>query len=322
MKKLLINVFIIFAVLGSAAMLWPEVHDIRRVCITIDDLPFLPPPGGEDAETLKKKTALLLATLKKHNIPAVGFVNAGKMFKDEKLEKSSAEYLQMWLDAGMELGNHTYSHYSLNKVEWEVFKNDIIKGETVLKELVEKNGKTLRYFRHPYLHTGMSLEVKKKCETFLAGRGYTIAPVTIDNSEWIFARAFDNAGLKGDQKLRERIIEAYTPYMERKTQYYEEQALKIVKRPISQIFLIHANSLNAYHLEKLILMLKKRGYQFISLEEALKDKAYNMKDTFIKMAGISWLHRWALTMGKRGEFFKGEPVTPEFVKQAAGVKYE
>ncbi len=37
--------------------------------------------------------------------------------------------------------------------------------------------------------------------------------------------------------------------------------------------------------------------------------------------GITWLHRWALTQGKRGDFFQGEPEVDEFVNALYQVKH-
>lgn len=68
--------------------------------------------------------------------------------------------------------------------------------------------------------------------------------------------------------------------------------------------------------------VKKRGYQFISLDEALKDKAYTSPDTYAGPGGITWVHRWAVTAGKDDDFFRGEPRTPAFVMKEAGVTAE
>jgi hypothetical protein len=66
-------------------------------------------------------------------------------------------------------------------------------------------------------------------------------------------------------------------------------------------------------------MMKRRGYKFITLDEALTDKAYASPDTFKGRGGITWLHRWALTAGKRGAFFAGEPQTAAFVQKEAKI---
>lgn len=292
-----------------------------QVAVTIDDLPFVS-VATRDTAGQKIKTARFVKTLKTHNIPAVGFVNAGKLFPGGQRSQGKIDMLQMWLDAGFELGNHTYAHKDLHKVSWEAFKEDILKGEIIVKELAQKSGTPFRYFRHPFLHTGRSIEIKKTCETYLKNRGYIIAPVTHDNSEWMFARAYDNAILKDDNRLKERIVTVYISYMESKFDYFERQSVQLFGYPIKQVLLLHSNSLNADHLGKLIVMMKKRGYRFISLDEALTDKAYRTADTYTGAGGITWLHRWAITMGKKGAFFKGEPEAPDFIKKTASTRYE
>lgn len=47
----------------------------------------------------------------------------------------------------------------------------------------------------------------------------------------------------------------------------------------------------------MLQILKDRGYQFVSLDEALKDPAYELPDDYIGPRGLSWLQRWALTRG-------------------------
>ena len=205
---------------------------------------------------------------------------------------------KMWLDAGLELGNHTFSHLSLHDNSLEKYEADILKGEMVTKKLLEAKNQKIKYFRHPYLWTGLSLEIKNDLNNFLTEHDYTIAPVTIDNSDWIFARAYDNAIEKKDEKLKAKIGAAYVPYLESKMDYWERQSVKLFGREIKQILLLHANSINADYMDDLAKMLEKRNYKFISLEEALKDEAYKLPDTFIKRNGISWLHRWALEKGK------------------------
>jgi hypothetical protein len=90
---------------------------------------------------------------------------------------------------------------------------------------------------------------------------------------------------------------------------------------MSHTLLLHANSINAEYFDDLAAMLKKRGYKFVTLEEALKDEAYSLPDTYIGPAGISWLHRWAREKGR--EFIVAdEPTVPEFVLKASGFESE
>lgn len=286
----------------------------RTIAITIDDLP------GVSLMDFGETTDKLLTTLTNYKVPAIGFVNEGKLYRKQQLDTTRLALLDDWLEAGMELGNHTYGHPDYNKLTFEAFSTNVLKGEILTKELQAKRGQTMRYFRHPFLHTGNTPEKKQQLETFLKEQDYEIAPVTIDNSEWIFARAYILALRKKDTASMQKIGDAYITYMEDKTAFYEQQCQQLFGREIKQILLIHSNALNADYLDELLAMYQKRGYQFISLETALTDEAYQSKDEYAGRGGITWLHRWAITQKVDKVFFKGEPTCPEFIQEIAGIR--
>jgi hypothetical protein len=62
--------------------------------------------------------------------------------------------------------------------------------------------------------------------------------------------------------------------------------------------LIHANQLEADHISELFDLFRKRGYRFITLEDALSDPAYSLPDTYVGEEGTGWIDHWAITMGK------------------------
>lgn len=291
----------------------------RFIAVTIDDLPVVVKNGN--LKLRQEITRKLLGHIKKEKTPVIGFVNEAKLYENEKLVDAEVDLLKAWLDAGLELGNHTYSHLSLHDNSLEKYEGEILKGEIVTKKLLEDRNRRIRFFRHPYLWTGLSMEIKNDLGEFLTEHNYTIAPVTIDNSDWIFARAYDNAIEKKDEKLKKQISAAYVPYLDAKLDYWERQSVKIFGREIKQILLIHANSINADHLGDLLKAMKKRNYKFVSLEDALKDEAYKLPDNFVKRNGISWLHRWALDKGK-DYVLQNEPSVPKFVLKAAEVDSE
>ena len=292
---------------------------VRTIAVTIDDLPAVTTQRGIEAR--RDITKRLLAHIKKAKVPAIGFVNENKIYAGDRRNEEQIALLKMWLDAGLELGNHTYSHRSLNQIPIADYKADLLRGETVTKELLKANGRELRFFRHPFLQTGRSMEIKADLNAFLKEHGYTIAPITFDNADYIFARAYDNARDKNDRDLVKRVGEAYVPYMESKMAYWEQQSIKTLGRPVSHTLLLHANSINAEYFDDLASMLVKRGYKFVPLDVALKDEAYNLPDTYIGPAGISWLHRWTLDKG-REYLVPNEPKVPEFVLKASGFESE
>jgi peptidoglycan/xylan/chitin deacetylase (PgdA/CDA1 family) len=284
------------------------------MAVTFDDLPA---QGFERAETaaMLDINKRIVATLKKRDIPAVAFVNERGLEIDGKVERKRVAALTSWLDAGLELGNHTYSHPSLHKVPLEDYLREIAEGERVTRPLVEARGGTYQWFRHPFLQTGRDLDTKHAVERWLAGHGYRVAPVTIDNSEWIYARAYAVALRKKDQALAKRIAESYLDYMLRVVAYYEKQSDLLFGRQIPQVLLVHANRLNADHFGKLADAIAARGYRWVRLEDAVADEAYRSEDTFTGGGGITWLHRWALTRGGKDLIVPDEPTVPEFVEK-------
>jgi peptidoglycan/xylan/chitin deacetylase (PgdA/CDA1 family) len=293
----------------------------KKVCITMDDLPFNR-ALSVSKEEMKQWIEKLLDKIKKEKIPITAFVNENKLETKGKRDPERVDILRMWLDAGVELGNHAYAHKSGNQVPIEEYKEDIIKGERTISELSAGKNLKPRYFRHPFLQTGRTLEYKHDVEKFLAGRGYTIAPVTIDNSEWIFAAAYDKAIKANDKEMMTKVSNEYIEYMKAKFNYYERQSQNLFGRQINQILLIHSNKLNADYFSVLCNMIRNTGYEFITLDEALKDEAYKSPDTFTGAGGISWMDRWALTQGKTKDFFAGEPRTPEYIMKYAEIDSE
>jgi peptidoglycan/xylan/chitin deacetylase (PgdA/CDA1 family) len=283
----------------------------RFIAITFDDLPTV--SLENDMSVRREITQKLLKRVTDAKIPAIGFVNEEKLYTNGKLDEAKVKLLRQWLDAGLDLGNHTYSHMNLNENPLEKYEDEIIRGETVTKGLLKERGRQIRYFRHPYLMTGNTLEVKQKLAEFLAAHGYTIAPVTYDDDDYMFARAYDIAKRKGDDKLRAEIGAAYVPYLESKFDYWERQSVALFGREPKQILLLHANSINADYFGKVAEMLKRRNYKFITVGEALTDEVYKQPDTLSQNWGISWLHRWALAKGKEN-VLKDEPDVPKFVK--------
>ncbi len=309
---------------GISSCLGPEKSrtirpERREVAITFDDLPAV--STSAELQVWRDITTSLVSSLTGRAVPAIGFVNEGKLYKKGEIDPRKAELLSRWLEANLELGNHTYSHRSLFETPLAVFEADVIRGEQITRPLLESRGQTLRFFRHPFLNTGPDLETKSAFEAFLSDHGYTVAPVTIDNSEWIFARAYDHVLDRGDAATQRRITESYLKYMEAMFRYYEDQSESLFGYEIRQILLLHANRLNADTLDRLLDLLEKRGYIFVPLERAMTDEIYARPDRYAGSGGITWIHRWAITENRDRSIYQGEPAVPEFVMKEAGVDH-
>jgi peptidoglycan-N-acetylglucosamine deacetylase len=293
--------------LASGTAQTPQKPD-RQVAITIDDLPA----GMADrmpAADITAMTAKLLGTLRDQKIPVVGFVNEKKLYKTGEVDER-IKALQMWIDYGFELGNHTFSHASLNQVGLKAWEDEVIQGESVTRMLLAPRKMKLRYFRHPYLDTGRDLLTRRQAEAFLVERGYRIAPITLDGWDWMFAGLYEDAKKRSDTGLQQQIVKEYLAYHDAVFTYDEKLSVKVVGYEPKQILLLHASNLEADHIGELLDVLRKRGYRFITLEDALGDAAYSLPDTYVGEEGTGWLDHWAITQGKIPQ---GAPAFPQWV---------
>jgi len=310
--KCLISV-ILFAVLFSASCTVRSQEIKREICITVDDLPVVT-KYFKDIDTYNYITDNILTALKKYGIKSIGAVNAGKLYNGRTFYPERYGLLKKWLEGGHDLSNHTFAHKNYNTITFAEFVLDITDGEPILNDLLKSFGKELKYFRHPFLFRGETKEKADSLQNYLDERGYVVTPVTIDNADYIFASAYEKAVFEKNDSLKKLIGDEYISYMERVLDYYEEQSVKLFGYNISHILLSHANLLNADNFDRLFAMYLKKGYKFITFDDAVKDDCYRSKDEFYRKAGISWLHRWAITQGKRGDYFKGEPEVPEYIE--------
>jgi peptidoglycan/xylan/chitin deacetylase (PgdA/CDA1 family) len=302
------------ALAGSAVARSQEPVKLRAMALTFDDLPFVA-AGEAYFPAATRTTAELLKVLRQHRAPAIGFVNEGQLDAGGERRSVREALLQQWIDAGMTLGNHTYAHPDFNALTIDAFKDDIVRGEPTVKRLMAARGAQLLFFRHPMTHTGDTKEKKDAIDAFLSARGYRIAPHTIENSDFIFNVVYVRALAAGDRALAGRVRDAYVDLTMAATAFAEAASQTIFQRDIPQTLLLHANVLTAESLETLLSRFESRGYRFITLEQAMTDRAYATPDTMVSASGPTWLWRWARTLGARVSA-EGDPEVPAWVLEA------
>jgi peptidoglycan-N-acetylglucosamine deacetylase len=278
--------------------------DGRQVAITIDDLPRGGDGGPADLANIRVMTAKLMQPFREQKIPVTGFVNAGRWKGDEA---GLRQILDIWLDAGADLGNHSWSHPDINNVPLDAYMADVVKGEPAIRAALAPSGKQLQFYRHPYLHTGPTPQIKADMQAALLKLGYREAPVTLDDADYMFAAAYTQP------EFRDRARAEYIPYMESIVAFFEQRSVEVTGHEVAQILLIHANQLNADLMPELLAMFRRRGYTFVTLEQALKDPAYQLPENYAGRNGFSWIHRWSATKGIAP---RGEPEPAEWVRKS------
>lgn len=285
------------------------------MAVTFDDLPFqataevLCDPARSEALTRN-----FLAMLEPLDSQATAFVNEGRMCEAIRSE-TLPRLLDLWLDAGIDLGNHSFSHINIHTTTPEAYLADVDQGDDVTRPLLRARGRDLVWFRHPYLFTGETPDKRIALENGLAARGYRIAPVTIDNEDWRFGQAYRQAEAAGDEALKQRIGQAYVAHMAAVLEAMEPYSAALAggAEP-PQVLLLHANSLNQDWYPQIHALYQQRGYRFVTLDEAVADPIYRHADGWVRANGVSWLHRWAVSARHR---ITPEPDTPQWIVDVA-----
>lgn len=237
------------------------IGQTREIAITIDDLPLVASkmntPGNQQ-RSIERFNKIIQAFVD-NKVPATGFIIAGA------IEKGQWSFLEDFRKAGLELGNHTYSHHSLNQMGADQYIADIDRADKIIAPLMTEP----KYFRYPYLAEGNKVS-KPKVMQYLTEHGYTVAPVTIDSKDFEFNEQLYRIPYRAREKNINQVKKRYLAYIWNATLKAEKKANG---RPVKQILLIHANLLNSYVLGDLLQMYKQNGYTFITLTEALKNPA-------------------------------------------------
>ena len=115
--------------------------------------------------------------------------------------------------------------------------------------------------------------------------------------------------IAGDESMAREIADEYLKFADTKVRFCEKVTGELFGRSIKHILLLHANELNADNFDRLIAVFRNRGYQFISLTEALQDPVYRFPDQY--KATSDWLSLWSFSKGKQFE----APMPPEFIQK-------
>lgn len=261
----------------------------RQVALTFDDLPI----SGTRCDTARvyDVTRRITAVLRTRALPSAGFATPGGECASPQM---LAATLGQWQAAGALIGNHSATHPDYNTTPIAAYIANIDRAQALIDAAVATDE---RWFRAPQLHTGDTPDKKRALSAYLTEHRYRVAPVTVDNQEWVYAAVYADARARGDRALAERVVDAYIEHLAESMAYYERLSIAVFGREIPQILLLHANLLNAEHLVRVLTMLEDRGYAFVGMPDALRDAAYAREDTYVGERGLSWLQRWARADG-------------------------
>jgi peptidoglycan/xylan/chitin deacetylase (PgdA/CDA1 family) len=272
--------FIALAISSAAA------QQRAQVAITVDDLPVHGdlPSNTTRAEIAKK----MIEAFKAKGVPGVyGFVNAKNIGTNGDMEKDSV--LKLWVDSGFPLGNHTFSHIDLNTSSVQAFEDEIVANESVLQGLM--GARDWHWFRYPFLHEGDTLEKRHAVRKYLADHGYGIAQVTLDFGDYAWNNPYARCVAKQDTQAIGWLKSSYLNTAKEDIALDRKLSVMLFGRDVKYVLLLHIGALDSIMLPDLLDLFKRQGFDFISLEEAQKDPAYQSDPDAALLHGGSFLEQ-------------------------------
>jgi peptidoglycan/xylan/chitin deacetylase (PgdA/CDA1 family) len=257
----------------------------QKVAITFDDLPLNGdlPPGMTRVDVTRNT----LAVLQKRHVPAAyGFVNAKKL----EGNPDAAEALKLWA-AAEPVGNHTYAHMDLNENPPEAFEREIEENEPALELLAAKYA-NWHWLRYPYLREGDTVEKRRAVRAYLQAHGYRVAQVTLDWEDYMWNSAYARCVGKNDAAsmawLRSSYLDTATQYLD----LGREMAKLVYGHDISHVLLLHLGAFSSTILPDVLDLMEKKGFKFVTLEEAERDPAYEGDPDAGSKYGGTLLEEW------------------------------
>lgn len=253
--------------LAACATAGTDPAPAPEIAITIDDLPVHGPiPTGETPLDVARR---MTSALEAANVTsAYAFVNG--RWTETNPETLAA--LEVWRRAGVPLGNHSWSHASVEAMDPAAYEEEIAKNEPLLRRLM--GGGDWRWFRYPYLSEGEDPAKRGAVRAILARRGYRIADVTMDFSDWQWTAPYARCRSLGDEAAIAELERLYLDAARESIAFYRGLSKSLYGRDIPYVLLIHTGAFDALMLPRLIALYRSEGFRFVSLDSAERDPVY------------------------------------------------
>ena len=249
--------FVLYLCLGA------NIGMAQKVAITFDDLPLNGdlPPGVTRVQIARDAIALFE---QRHLPPAYGFLNAQ---------------------------NHTYGHLDLNANPAEAFERQIDENEPVLELLARKDG-NWHWLRYPFLREGDTIEKRRAVREYLGVHGYRVAEVTLDWEDYLWNSAYARCAGKNDARSIARLKSSYLSVESAYLDLGRELAKLVYGHDINHVLLLHLGAFTSTILPDALDLMQKKGFSFVTLEEAESDPFYEGDPDVGSKYGGTLLELW------------------------------
>jgi peptidoglycan/xylan/chitin deacetylase (PgdA/CDA1 family) len=245
-----------------------------NISLTIDDAPMMLPGVARIPDAVPDPEAMdgIRAGLQRVGVRScVAFVVGATA---ERL----LEPLERWLEAGYELGNHTYDHVPASDSDHVPFIASVERCDALLSRIGAFRQSRRKWFRFPQLDYGMDEAARRRLREALLKMGYSIAHGSTDLYDYAYEGPFGLA-LRGDNALlRRRIMHRFR----RCARFSLWQSRRLISRHYGAdaplVAYAHFSRVSGEGLVPLLEELLLQGAVFCPLEQAQRHAFYMRLD--------------------------------------------
>jgi peptidoglycan/xylan/chitin deacetylase (PgdA/CDA1 family) len=271
------------------------------VALTFDDLPA---GGGlHQGYTRTGIATQLTRELRAAHLKSVyGFVNGVGVADDPDMQQA----LRVWIAAGMNIGNHTWSHPALSDQTAAEFEHNIAINEPLLRQYAGK--RDWHWFRFPYLEEGATLEQRNDVRAWLHNHGYRIAEVTLNFNDDDWDDPFGRCLAKQDDASIAWLRQSYMQNAAEFIHLGRETEQLAFGHEIPAVLLLHETSFTTLMLPSLLHLLHQEGFRFASLPKVESNPVYSLNPNIGLPNGDSFPDAFLDAHRKAYPHFEPEPV--------------
>ena len=238
------------------------------VALTFDDLPAAGGlfPGYTRVGILTQLSNELRAA---HIKGAYGFVNAVDLPGDPDTQQA----LRIWVAAGMNIGNHTWSHPSLTSSTATAYEANIARDEPYLRQYAGSHN--WHYFRFPYLEEGDTLAKRNAIRAWLHSHGYTIAEVTLNFNDDDWGDPYGRCLAQHNQAAIDWLESSYLRNAAEFIPLERREEQLVFGHEIPNVLLLHGTEFTTLMLPRLITLLQQQGFRFSTVPRVERNRAYH-----------------------------------------------
>lgn len=237
------------------------------VALSVDDAPTIEGGSGAvlaDPGRMDRVRERLLAAGVSH---CVAFVIG-------RLAVGHEAPLGRWLEAGYELGNHTFDHLAASRTPLPAYLDSVRRCDALLARVGAFAGGRRRWFRHPYLDRGADPAGRAELGRALADLGYDQVPASVDLFDHSYEEPLARATRDGDAPRMQRVDARHREAALASFAAAERQLRRVAGRPVPQLAFFHFGLVAERNIAAVLGALADAGVRWCSSEEALADPLY------------------------------------------------